>query len=43
MNTFVFLDMGSYFLGDGVIVAEEGAKKTFHKVGFRNASTDWGL
>ncbi len=34
MNTFVFLDMGSHFFRNGIVVAENVAKNTFHKVGF---------
>ena len=34
MNTFVFLDVGSHFFRNGIVVAENVTKNTLHKVGF---------
>ena len=43
VNTFVFLDMGGNFLGNGIVVPEDVAKNSFHNVGFRYALVDLGL
>jgi len=34
MNTFVFFNMRSNLLGNGIMVPEDIAKKSFHNVGF---------
>ena len=34
MNTFIFFDVGSNLFRNGIVVAENVAKDTFHKVGF---------
>lgn len=43
MNTFIFFDVGSNLFGNGKVVAENVAKNTFHKVGFRSDGRSWGL
>ena len=42
MNAFVFLDVGSNLFGNGVVMPENVAKKSFHNVGFRCALVEFG-
>jgi hypothetical protein len=34
MDTFIFLDVGRHFFGNGIMMSKDGAEKFFHALGF---------